>query len=113
MTRLPKSGGSSITDERTFHFEWQWGVESRPLGPFLAKRNRIMFDPSAIATGVRVIIAWPNKAPGALAQNLTHLYPDYRFEADEEENRVILQIPDPAFSEISALMLLFKSEQPP
>jgi hypothetical protein len=109
----PATRREYLAAQRTFHFDWQWVVESRSLGPFLAKRNRIMFDTTAIAAGVRVIISWPNKASEALARNLAPLYPDYRIVADEEENRIILQIPDPAFAEIRGLILLFNSEQPP
>ncbi len=101
-----------LAARRAFHFDWRWDSESRPLGPFLANRNRIMLGTSASTTGVRVFISLKNDAPKALAQCLGPLYPEYRFDADEERNRVILRINDSAFGEISALILLFKSEQP-
>jgi hypothetical protein len=108
----PATRRDYLAARRTFHFDWRWDSESRPLGPFLANRNRIMLSTSASTTGVRLFISLKNDAPEALAQSLGPLYPEYRFDADEENNRVILRIPDSAFSEISALMLLFKSEQP-
>jgi hypothetical protein len=109
----PATRRDYLAARRTFHFDWRWDSESRPLGPFLASRNRIMLGTSASNTGVRLVIALKSDAAGALARSLGPLYQQYRFVADEEKGNVIVQIPERVFGEVSALILLFESEQPP
>jgi hypothetical protein len=109
----PASRREHLQARRLFYFDWQWDSHSDPLGPFLAKRNRIMLGIPASSQGVRLFYVYKNDAAEALARSLQALYPAIQIKADVEKANVLVQIPEHVTGEFSALMLLFESEQPP
>jgi hypothetical protein len=109
----PATRREYLAARRAFHFDWRWDSHNDPLGPFLAKRNRIMLGIPASSQGVRLFYVYKNDAAEALARSLQALYPEIQIKADVEMANVLVQIPEHVTGEFSALMLLFESEQPP
>jgi hypothetical protein len=109
----PASRREYLTARRAFRFDWRWDTHSDPLGPFLARRNRIMLVTPASNKGTRLFIVYENEPAELLARSLQADYPEYQIQADVEKKRVIVRIPEHFIGEFSALILLLKSEQPP
>jgi hypothetical protein len=105
-----------LTAWRAFHFDWRWKSSSDTFGSFVADRNRVKLGAPTTKSQMRLFFALRSGRADSLAKSFQAVYPEgseYRFRADQQKGHLIVLVPQYAFGEISALTLLFESEQPP